>query len=263
MNARRLFRVLPVCLFAGCKDTDQDGYGIGYGVLVLGTTAYEKASEAVHYATKKHIYAPPGAPFPDFEKTIAHAEHLRFISWGMNLNPSPNFAADHAYVCKYVGKRAIYYGRFVQGPNVRFEDRVKLSSNDIASADSFAAKLKTHADLLSSYLINRFSEEGRAALVAYPESGKERQTLETILLREINAIILGPSIYAEDRFRGVTLRPGTSRLLSLDPDLHPGFPFSREQMIAVVNRMLLQDTYPSNFPQQPERTMEDFIAVKF
>jgi len=231
--------------------------------MVLVGTAYDETSEAVQYATKKHIYALPGTRFSDFERRIAQAEHLRFISWAGHFEPDSHSNVSHAYLFKYSGRHAIYYGRFIQEPDKRFEDAVKLSADDIAEPDLFTSKLKTRAEPLSSWLMDRFSDEGCATIIAWPGSGTGPKALEATLLKELNTIILGPPIYEEARFCGVTLRPGTSRLLTFDPDSHPGFQLTRDQTGAVLNRMLLQDAYPLNFPIKPERRMRDLVAIKF
>jgi hypothetical protein len=91
----------------------------------------------------------------------------------------------------------------------------------------------------------------------------DEKTLEPLLVKELNAIMPGPSIYEEDRFRGVALRPGTLHLLKLDLNPPPGRRISRQQIMAACNRMLLEDAYPSNLPMMRETRMRDYVAIKY
>ena len=54
------------------------------------------------------------------------------------------------------------------------------------------------------------------------------------LLKELNLILSGPSIYTPERFAGVTLRPETHAALARNP---------RGQALARLNKLLLEDAY--------------------
>ncbi len=40
-------------------------------------------------------------------------------------------------------------------------------------------------------------------------------------------------------------------------------PITREQMMALCNRMLLEDAYPSNVPMKRQPKMRMYVAVKY
>jgi hypothetical protein len=43
----------------------------------------------------------------------------------------------------------------------------------------------------------------------------------------------------------------------------PGMRISRQQMMVVCNRMLLEDAYPSNLPMKRENRMQYYVAIKY
>ena len=60
--------------------------------------------------------------------------------------------------------------------------------------------------------------------------------LQEALVRDLNAIILGPSIYDEKRFREVERCQETQELLAIHPE---------GEKLEHLNRLLLQDAYPA------------------
>jgi hypothetical protein len=122
-------------------------------------------------------------------------------------------------------------------------------AGDITNLASFAAKLKTPSDPVSAWLIEKFSDNARTAVAQYPESGMDRRLLQSILVKELDAVITGPVIYEKNRFRGVTLSPQALGMMEhldrLYSQAYPGaaFPLVR----AEFNRKLLEDAYPGDF----------------
>jgi hypothetical protein len=70
-----------------------------------------------------------------------------------------------------------------------------------------------------------------------PEYLRKTATSATLapLLKELNDLIAGPSIYNPDRFSGVVLRRGTALLLAQNP---------KGQRLARLNKLLLEDAFP-------------------
>jgi hypothetical protein len=226
-------------------------------VATVAYTSYDAAKCGV----MKHVYAAPGATYPAFVTVIEKTEKITSVS--PEFNPGPNCATDHAFLFKYEGRKAIYYGRFVQQTNDQSELVPAFPADEITNLAFFVAKLKSPSDPVSSFLITRFSESTRLAIASFPESRPEETPLELLLVKELNTIILGPSIYEEDRFRGVKLRPPNLRMLQLDLNPPPEMRIGRQQMTAAFNRMLLEDAYPSNLPITHEDRMRNYVAIQY
>jgi hypothetical protein len=256
MKMRCFFLVFLACVLAGCGSSE-NLYGFTWAISTVAFTGYD----ASKCALMRHVYAAPGATLPDFETVIEKTEKTKSVN--PEFNPSPNAITDHAFLFKYEGRKAIYYGRFVQETNNQSELLPTFPAGEITNLASFVAKLKSPPDPVSTFLISRFSESTRLAIAGFPKSHVDEKTLEPLLVKELNAIILGPSIYEEDRFREVRLPPVTLHLLKLDLDPPPGMRISRRQMTAVLNRMLLEDAYPSNLPLTRESKMRNYVAIKY
>jgi cellobiose PTS system EIIC component len=112
---------------------------------------------------------------------------------------------------------------------------VKLSVGDFKGLPSFATKLKQPAEPVSTFLNGGLSAESKQALAQYDPAVSGSSRLEATLLRDLNAIIQGPSLHDEPRFSGVALRAVTKQLLERNP---------QGKDLARLNRLLLEDAYP-------------------
>ena len=61
------------------------------------------------------------------------------------------------------------------------------------------------------------------------------------LVKDLNQVISGPSIYEQARFRGVVLRPETEQLLKQNPG---------GRQLARLNKLLLEDAYPAELARE-------------
>ncbi len=110
-----------------------------------------------------------------------------------------------------------------------------LSAGDLKDLPAFATKLKQSPDALSSFLNAGLSVESKQALGRYEPSGGNASSLENFLLKDLNAVIQGPSLHEEQRFAGVVLRDVTKQLLERKP---------QGKDLRRLNRLLLEDSYP-------------------
>jgi hypothetical protein len=92
-----------------------------------------------------------------------------------------------------------------------------LSSAGITDLTAFTGKLTNGTDAVSKFLRGRLQDS-------------------TALVKELNQLIAGPSIYEQARFGGVILRPETTKLLKQNPS---------GQQLARLNKLLLEDAYPA------------------
>ena len=111
-----------------------------------------------------------------------------------------------------------------------------LPASDILDAAGFAGKLTRGSDAVSTYLRGRLADSVKADLAEFsPESANARAVISA-LARNLTEALAGTSIYEQERFKGVVLRPLTMRLLKRNPT---GLD------LAHLNKMLLEDAYPA------------------
>jgi hypothetical protein len=110
-----------------------------------------------------------------------------------------------------------------------------LASGGIIDPATFAGKLATGLDAVSVFLRGRLQDSVKADLAAYSASSENAKTVISALVKDLNQVISGPSIYDKARFSNIVLRPETERLLQQN---------SRGQQLARLNKLLLEDAYP-------------------
>lgn len=110
-----------------------------------------------------------------------------------------------------------------------------LSSGDLIDAAAFASKLANGTDAVSVFLRGRLQDSVKAALAGYSASNPDSKAAISALLKDLNQVISGPSIYDKARFNRITLRPQTEQLLRQNPG---------GQQLARLNKQLLEDAYP-------------------
>ena len=264
MKTTRCLLILLGGLLAGCSSPDEE-YG-DFGLLMFGLAAYPITGAITGYDTvksglMKHVQAAPDTTLPDFEAAIEKAEKISSVP--AEFGPSPNFTADHSSLFKYEGRKAVYYGRFVQVTNQQSGSDLAFSAGELTNLAAFVARLKTPADPVSAYLVSRFAKSNRLAVAGFPESGLAEKALEVRLLDELNGIVLGPPIYKTDRFQEVTLHPAILPLIRRHYLLPPEMGTSREEAVALVNRLLLADAYPANLPMKRWQPMRNYVAIPY
>jgi MscS family membrane protein len=104
-------------------------------------------------------------------------------------------------------------------------------ANDIFDLPAFVGKLR-ETNRLSKYIVGRLTGGTRTLLARY--QGGLDEALQDGLVQDLNAIIDGPSIYDETRFRDIELRPETRELLNMDP---------QGEDLERLNRLLLEDAF--------------------
>jgi ribose/xylose/arabinose/galactoside ABC-type transport system permease subunit len=103
-------------------------------------------------------------------------------------------------------------------------------------------------DPVAKFLFSKLGEETRRDLAAFraakgAEAESKRPKAVAGLVRDLNAVIVGPSIYQEERFARVVLRPETRALSQRKP-------LSPDQQ-ARLNRRLLEDAFPTEMRRLP------------
>lgn len=123
-----------------------------------------------------------------------------------------------------------------------------LSVADLKNSAALANKLRTPGpdDTVSTYLRGQLTQSTRDALDAWSGSGEAPTDLITDLINDLNIVInrktgtgntAFSSLWREDRFAGVALRPATQAVIDANLLQHA---WER----AHLNRLLIEDAYP-------------------
>ncbi len=114
-------------------------------------------------------------------------------------------------------------------------DALAFAEEDLADLPALARKLKAPARPFDTWLAARLSAATKAALTNEGGPDSDLGLLRTALSQDLNAILIGPSIYDAQRFNGIDLRPQTVALLTGNP---------QSNNLVRLNRMLIEDAYP-------------------
>jgi hypothetical protein len=105
---------------------------------------------------------------------------------------------------------------------------------------AFAKKLTDKADPVSAFLGGQLDETEMANLAAFSPTNANAKAVKSALVKTLNNIVSGASIYDESRFQNVQLRPETRELLGKNP---------QGQELARLNKILIEDAYPGELSQ--------------
>lgn len=111
-----------------------------------------------------------------------------------------------------------------------------LSSAGITATAAFVDKLANGKDAVSTFLRSQLPDTLKADLAAFSPTAENARAVISAMVREVNQILSGPSIYDPARFTGVILRPETAKLAEQNP---------RGNSLARLNKLLLEDAYPA------------------
>ena len=110
-----------------------------------------------------------------------------------------------------------------------------FSAHDLLDLPSLLAKLRQPTRAVDSWLVGQLAPDTKAALVEYEGQESDAAPTQVALLHDLNRLREGTSIFEQDRFAGVELRPETQSLLLKTP---PRGKCSR------LNRLLIEDAFP-------------------
>lgn len=125
-----------------------------------------------------------------------------------------------------------------------------FSVTDIKDLAQFAWKLILPCDPVSAYLKGMLSKTTLQSLKNYIDSGTDPAKVEADLVRDLNKIIDGQSIYKRERFADVKLRPKTKQLLEQD---------LQGEGLSALNRQVLEDAYPREISGKYRGTYQQAI----
>jgi hypothetical protein len=112
---------------------------------------------------------------------------------------------------------------------------MSLPIGGITDPAAFAAKLSNGPDAVSVFLRGQLQDSVKADMAAFSTSSANAKAVISALMKELNQVISGPSIYDKARFSNIVRRPETEQLLQQNP---------HGQQLARLNKLLLEDAYP-------------------
>lgn len=129
-----------------------------------------------------------------------------------------------------LGRELLEQQMAIDGKRVDLSYPMRLTEATVRTTD-LAAALHMPASPVASFLASQLRADTREGLARHG-GGAISQALAGQLLRDLNLVIQGEPIYADERFRGVALGDDTRKLLSAELD---------EEGVVQLNRLLLRD----------------------
>jgi hypothetical protein len=131
---------------------------------------------------------------------------------------------------------SLFDGKTLDGWTQIENSATSLSSAGITGPAALASRLTASPDALSRYLRTRLTDSLKADLAAFSPSAANAKDVISALVKELNQIISGPSLFEKTRFAGVAPGPETALLLKQSPS---------GQELARLNKLLLEDAWPA------------------
>jgi hypothetical protein len=130
---------------------------------------------------------------------------------------------------------SLFNGKTLDGWIQVENSATSLASGGIIDPTVFAARLAKGLDPVSEFLRSQLADSTKAELATYSAERADARVVLASVVKELNQVISGPSIYERARFENVALRPETEQMLRREV---------RSQDLARLNKLLLEDAYP-------------------
>jgi energy-coupling factor transporter ATP-binding protein EcfA2 len=129
-----------------------------------------------------------------------------------------------------------------------------FSLEEIKDLPGIINRFRNQSDAVSALLWKGLTMAEQDILVKLPPSEPTPTTAQDIILHALNKIVVGPSIFESERFKGISLRSDTTDLIKKIPT---------GPQLTHLNRLLLEDAYPLKLSRNPKKGMEatQFIAA--
>jgi hypothetical protein len=133
------------------------------------------------------------------------------------------------------------YWRESVNKNLQKQSRRALffTADDISTAARLISALKSRSDLLSRHLLGQISKEAVRLLDECEKPSQPAKALVSVLVDDLNEVLLKGPLYEGERFINVRLSEEAKRQSKLS---------LRGERLVRLNRMLMDETYPSELP---------------
>jgi hypothetical protein len=135
---------------------------------------------------------------------------------------------------------SLFDGKTLDGWAQIENNATSFSAAGITDTAAFAVWLSDGSDAVSEYLRSRLQDSVKGDLAGYSPSAADAKAVVSALVKDLNQIVSGPSIYEKSRFSGIILRRETAELAARNP---------RGPQLARLNKLLLEDAYPEELAQ--------------
>lgn len=127
-----------------------------------------------------------------------------------------------------------------------------FSDGDLKDPARFVARLVQPTDAVSAHLRASLTSTTQEDLAKAKNQATALATTKSAVLHELNRTLTNNTLYDPQRFQGVVLRPETKELLARKPQGEDG---------AWLNRMLLEDAYPTELAKQSKSLVKAAKAI--
>ena len=134
----------------------------------------------------------------------------------------------------------LFDGKTLDGWQQIENSATSLSAAGIKDPATFTTWLSDGTDAMSVYLRTRLPESLKKDLSSWQPSAPTAKAVMDALIKALNQIIAGPSIYEKDRLTGIVLRKETAESIVQEPSA---------PHLARMNKLLLEDAYPEELIQ--------------
>ncbi|MGA2869368.1 MAG: DUF1080 domain-containing protein [Verrucomicrobiota bacterium] len=110
-----------------------------------------------------------------------------------------------------------------------------FDGGSLTDLPGLARKLTDKPDAVSAFLAGQLDDTEKANLASFSPTNANAKAVRSALVKDLNNIVSGASIYDESRFQDVQLRPETRELLGKNP---------QGEELARLNKILIEDAYP-------------------
>jgi signal transduction histidine kinase len=117
-----------------------------------------------------------------------------------------------------------------------------FSPEEIRELPDIISFWREPSDAVSAFMWQSLSNEDRITLKTFHRFGSSNNQAQAVVMRALNKMIDGPSLYETNRFKGITLRPETTNLLQQS---------LASTNAAILNRLLLEDAYDKELAKNP------------
>ena len=139
----------------------------------------------------------------------------------------------------------------------------QFRGSDLKNPTSFATWLRDARDPVSEYFNSQMSSETRQLLDGYDGSSPLSELLQTALIHELNDLLEDDLLYDEKRFKSVTFREETERLIQNEKARRLNQQDPRREHLASLNWLLLEDAYAEKIAQKRVILEKRHFAVNF
>jgi hypothetical protein len=131
---------------------------------------------------------------------------------------------------------SLFDGKTLDGWIQIENNATSLTPAQITDTAAFIVKIAKSTDALSSFLHTQLDDSIKTILPTFSPANTDAKAVLSALIKNLNSVIAGPSLYDATRFSGIALRAETQTLLQHNP---------QGQQLAHLNKLLIEDAFPA------------------